>query len=271
MTDQDGRRLHLALEGREIWGDHFASAEIAAWFDDEAEAYAQLGAAEHGTSENYSYHTLNIRHGWNRLPSGHIGRALGLGSSYGGEFLPAIARCDEITILEPSAALRSQTLRGVPLKYVTPNASGDIPFPDATFDLVVSLGTLHHIPNVSYVVSEIGRVTRPRGHALVREPITSMGDWRSPRAGLTKRERGVPRSALRAAFESAGLNVVRETRCMFPTTRRLGNYGLGFNSALGIAIDRALSVAFSWNDRYHATTWWHKLHPTASFFVLQKE
>jgi ubiquinone/menaquinone biosynthesis C-methylase UbiE len=81
-------------------------------------------------------------------------------------------------------------LNGVPLTYVKPVASGTLPFPDGTFDLITFSGVLHHIPNVSYVVGELARVVTPDGYLLLREPIHSMGDWRGPRRGLTKKNAG---------------------------------------------------------------------------------
>lgn len=258
------------LSGRELWGDDFGPDEIAAWFADEQEGYAELGAAEHGSAAGYGYHALNVRHGFRHLPPRRFSRALGIGSAYGGEFLPVIDRIDAVTILEPSAALRSTTVGNVPVRYVDPEPSGTMPFEDATFDLVLSFGTLHHIPNVSHVIAEMGRVTAPGGWVLVREPVTSMGDWRQPRPGLTRRERGIPVSILRPAFANAGLGVERETPCMFPTTRRLGQYRLGFDNPVGVSLDAALSSVTAWNDRYHSTRSWHKLHPTARFFVLRK-
>lgn len=258
------------LRGTAIWGDNFTVDEIADWFEDEREGYADLGAAEHGSPENYGYHALNIRHGWRHLPRGRRWRALGLGSAYGGEFLPVADQLESLTILEPSSALRSGSLQDLPLKYVSPSWTGDMPFPDASFDLVVSLGTLHHIPNVSHVIDEIGRVLGPGCYSLIREPIGSMGDWRSPRSGLTKRERGLPPVSLRHAFDAAGLRILKETPCMFPSTRRLGSRGLGHSSRVGVILDEALSRLTAKNDRYHATKIWHKVHPTANFYVLRK-
>jgi hypothetical protein len=58
---------------------------------------------------------------------------------------------------------------------------------------------------------------------------------------------------------------------MFPSTRRLGGMGLGFDSRAGVVLDEFLSAATSWNGTYHPTRKWHKARPTARFFVLQRQ
>jgi ubiquinone/menaquinone biosynthesis C-methylase UbiE len=45
--------------------------------------------------------------------------------------------------------------------------AGDMPFPDGTFDLVVSSMSQHHWSDVPAVVREIRRVLRPSGHAWI--------------------------------------------------------------------------------------------------------
>ena len=43
----------------------------------------------------------------------------------------------------------------------------DLPFPDASFDGVVTIGTLHHTGDLARGISEVHRVLRPGGRALV--------------------------------------------------------------------------------------------------------
>ncbi len=43
----------------------------------------------------------------------------------------------------------------------------DLPYPDLTFDLVCSMGVLHHTPNIHKAVDEIFRVLKPGGHLVV--------------------------------------------------------------------------------------------------------
>src|SRR4051794_7593911 len=197
------------LSGREVYGEDFSQEEIDAWFEDEREAYANLDASfESGAEgEGYGYHALNDWHAFRHLPRRHYANALGVGSAHGEEFAPLAATIGTLTILEPSDQLVGTDIGGLTPKYVKPEASGDMPFGDGAFDLILCLGTLHHIPNVSHVLGEMGRVAAPGAVVVIREPIVSMGDWRHPRPGLTARERGIPQRALLAAVRAAGLDV----------------------------------------------------------------
>jgi len=259
------------LSGAELYGDDFGDDQIAAWFEDEREGYAELDEA----SECYAYHAVNELHGFGRLPSGLSFRnALGVGSSFGEEFLPIVDRLNAVTILEPSDRLVSGSIGGkVTPSYVKPTPDGRMPFPDEAFDLVVCFGVLHHIPNVTTVMREIGRVTEPGGYVLIREPIISMGDWRTQRKpGITARERGIPLALLTAMFAQSGLEIVRRRVCFFPLTTRIARmvgtpaYGSQILTRLddwGSQITRPLY-------HYHAYRLWQKLRPTNAFYVARK-
>src|SRR2546421_4639134 len=174
------------LSGAELWGEDFTAEQIRDWFADEREACADLTEVT-SSRDSFAAHGVNRLHGFRLLPARPFEHALGLGSAFGYEFLPVLDRVAAITIVEPSAMLRSKDLQGVPLLYVDPSPLGDLPFQPAAFDLALCFGVLHHIPNVSKVVHEMGRVVKRGGWIIVREPVISMGDWRSPyRRGLTK-------------------------------------------------------------------------------------
>src|SRR5213594_3243623 len=171
-----------ALSGRTLYGDDFSPKQITRWFSEEEEAYYRL--ARRNGSYCYSYHARNIEHGYRHLPRQEFGRVLGIGSAYGDELAPILQQCREITILEPSDGFRNERFA-----YTKPHPSGTTPFPDENFDLVTCLGVLHHVPNVSKLLREIGRVLKPSGYSSF--PIPSF-----PWAIGQSREEGLPRTSV---------------------------------------------------------------------------
>jgi SAM-dependent methyltransferase len=164
---------------------------------------------------------------------------------------------------------------GVPVDYREPSPSGVLPVSPNSIDLVLCLGVLHHIPNVSTIVTEIGRVLKSGGYALISEPTVSMGDASLPRPGLTPHERGIPLSLLRVFVRDADLEILRESRWGFPLTSRLsrvaGSFGIDTtNSATLTRFDALASRSVAWNQTYHATTLRQKIRPASVFLVLRK-
>ena len=238
------------FSGRLLLGDDFTESEIAEWFSDEAEAYANLGAKDR---ENYSYgyHRLNEFHAFRFLKGVFFEKALGVGSAYGDEFLPIANSIGNITILDPSDSFNKEvSVLGVSCDYKKPSISGEMPFEDCEFDLISCLGVMHHIPNVSYVMRECYRCLRKDGLMIIREPITSMGDWNFPRKGLTKRERGIPLDIFEGIIKSAGFSIVSRAPCNFPMLPKIAQK-LGFaayNNYIFTLLDKYLSFMFFWND-----------------------
>lgn len=268
----DDAGMEVYFSGKKLYGNDFSQDQIDAWFADEADGYFNLTQASGDGKYAYGYHALNRLHGFSKLPQKRFVHVLGVGSAYGEELEPILAHSDRISILEPSDGFKSTVLNGVPVCYIKPVASGDIPLDSNSLDLITCLGVLHHIPNVGKVVNEFYRVLKPGGYALVREPIISMGDWRKPRRGLTKRERGIPLPVMRGFMEQAGFKVVRERKCMFSLTSRLSHVisGSVFNNATVVALDALLSALPIWPKVYHAHNALQKLRPTSVYYVLQK-
>lgn len=259
------------LSGRKLFGDDFSEAQILEWYEDEKEGYAGL-VAESKTGYSYVYHALNQFHGYRFIGGKRLRNVLGVGSAFGDEFAPIAHLIDQLTILDPSSHFEGQTSLPISPRYVRPEVSGRLPFDADSFDLITCLGVLHHIPNVTFVISELARCVRPGGIVLLREPTVSMGDWRQARRGLTKRERGIPREILLRSVIAAGLKIQREADCMFPAVPRLARI-LGQNaycSRFWTVMDYTLARIFRWNYVYHPTSFVKKLRPTGLFLVASK-
>jgi SAM-dependent methyltransferase len=85
----------------------------------------------------------------------------------------------------------------------------ELPFADATFDLVTCLDVIEHTPDDLRALRELVRVTRPGGHLLVTVPayqsLWSAHDVRN------EHHRRYRRGSLRQVAGSAGWQLVRDT------------------------------------------------------------
>lgn len=59
------------------------------------------------------------------------------------------------------------TLRHLPYEELRQGSVLDLPFGDATFDVVFSHGVLHHVPEIKQAQAEIHRVLRPGGELVI--------------------------------------------------------------------------------------------------------
>lgn len=264
--------IERCLLGEQLYGDDFTIEEIHEWVSDEAEGSADV-AQKDKAQASYRYHQLDYHHGFRFLAGRHFENALGIGSSCGEEFKPIAKTISSVTILSRSKAVANTNDKwGVPCAYHELHASGDIEFESNSFDLITSLGALPHIPNVSHVLNECTRCLTKGGIMLLREPIVSMGDWRKPRPGLTKRERGIPAHLLEQIIKKAGLTTVRRSPCVFPVVLQLANiFGVAaYNNPPLTVTDAMVSQLFSWNRKYHRVSFFEKFGPACVYYVLTK-
>lgn len=259
------------FSGELLWGDDFSIEEIKEWYKSEEEAFADLYGKKVNT-ESYEYHNLNNFYGYRYL-SGQkqFDCVLGLGASWGFEYLPIADKIKRLIILESSSQTRSSYLKELIPEYSSPNVDGKIDFGNNTFDLITCFDTLHHIPNVTFVLNELFRVLKPGGHLLLREPIHSMGDWRYPRKGLTTNERGIPKDYLFNIIKNNGAQIIKQHyySCMTSYFKRKGFKRS--SSKIYLFIDKYLSKLFSYNIHYHPTNKWQRIAPSSIFLVLKKK
>lgn len=116
-----------------------------------------------------------------RLLAEASGRVLEVGGGTGAN-LSHYRAVDSVTVLEPSAAMRRRLLNrlGEAPVAVEVHEAGieSAPFPDASFDTVVSTLTLCSVPDLDAGLAQIKRVLAPGGHLLFLEHVTSPG-WRN--------------------------------------------------------------------------------------------
>ena len=80
----------------------------------------------------------------------------------------------------------------------------DLNLPEASFDLVVSLNALHHIPDIPKALAQISRLCVPGGQVLVADLMAEDGSFHGPE---TAPHNGFDPAALALLFTASGLRV----------------------------------------------------------------
>ncbi|MDR0732970.1 MAG: class I SAM-dependent methyltransferase [Dysgonamonadaceae bacterium] len=260
------------FSGKSLYGDNYTMEEIIRWYNEEEESYADMYGK--GVSDNAYNNNLDILFGYKYIPAteGMKYNALGFGSSWGYELLPIINRIENLCIIDSSAQTVSKKLGHVTPKYLKATVSGKIEMPDETFNLITCFSVLHHIPNVTFVVSELFRVLQKGGYLLLREPINSMGDWRNKRAGLTKHERGIPPQYLKNIILSQKCKIIKLTHHHFIYSflvRKLHSPKF-LRSKWYLKLDHILSELFLCNFYYHPKNYLQRISPNSIYYVIIK-
>ena len=262
------------FSGEKVYGDDLSLEGIKQWYADEELGYFNLkkGTSPEDSDYVYAYAALNEYHAYRYLRDHRFKTALALGCARGDDVEPLAGVVEAYIAIEPAEKWWRPTIGGKPARFVKPSVSGDIPCATGEIDLAISLGVLHHIANVTHVINEIARVCAKDAILVLREPISTMGDWRKPRVGLTKHERGFPLAWLDGRLAAAGFAVVRRRFCMFPLVslagRRLGINPYSNNSF--VVFDHILCALTRWNYHYHRDNVFKKLGPGSIFYLLRK-
>ena len=123
------------------------------------------------------------------------------------------------TIEQARRAFRS---RSHPLRAAHADVRA-IPFQDASFDAIYSMGTIEHFDETEQAVREMARVLKPGGTAIIGVPNRHDPFLRPLLATLMQAvglygygyEKSYSRRALREMLERAGLRVTAETAILF--------------------------------------------------------
>lgn len=282
MSRRSSLPLDISAEirsGNVLAGDDLDADQLRLWFAQEQEAFYEDDAGNSDVDPWYAHmRRVNHRLGFDLIEP-HLPRqgAIFMVGPGSGVELDEFARAHPSWVphfLEASQNFRRTLLAKWPRSVIVePETSGRIALPSDSQDVVCAFSVLHHIPNVSFVLTELGRVTRPGGFLLVREPCSSMGDWRYPRS-TTPNERGISRHLLLSMARRAGFVVWRRPiPILFEPINRvlkktIGFAGLPFGLVHGF--DSVVSGVLALNDHYWRDSFYKKLGPSSYFYVLRK-
>jgi SAM-dependent methyltransferase len=169
----------------------------------------ELHAMLAGDDEHWWYRGRRrvLRAELDRLPLAHSARLLDAGCG-SGRTLDELADYGRVSGVDLSPeAVEAARRRGHEDVHVA--RVEDLPFPDATFDVVTCLDVVEHTPDDRATLAELLRVTRPGGLLLVTVPAyQALWSWHDE-VNLHYRRYGS--TSLRAAAVDAGWDVVADT------------------------------------------------------------
>ena len=263
------------LEGTSLIGNDLTGVDLEQWYESEEEGFYWAIGEGNPDPDSIAYvlitRALNQFHG-SYLPKRKFNECVAIGCAEGSDILSLGREIGHVTAIEPCKKWWADEWQGVPFSYRMPTLDGTIDLPDNSADLVVALGALHHIATVEHVVSEMIRVMKPGGSLIIREPITSMGDFRKRRSGLTKYERGIPFDLMTSFIKIAGGKVAHTVPSSFQAINRaLHPFGIfAHNHKLLVWLDFIISRLTVFNARYWRPRLIDKIAPTSMTYVAAK-
>jgi SAM-dependent methyltransferase len=265
--------------GRVLVGDDFTDEQLSIWYEQEKEAFYEKYAANSEVDPWYAYMKyVNEILGFSKINKSEDEHKsilfLGPGSGIEVERFASNNPDWSLNFIESSDNFKLQLRRKFPLSRIKDaTISGDIALRKNCQDVVCAFSVLHHIPNISKVVGEIFRVTKPGGLFMVREPCSSMSDWRYNRSA-TPNERGISCYLLTSIAQSTGFELVsKPIPVLFAPINKILKKTIGFSFIpfnLLYRIDRLISQIVSFNDYYWRDTWYKKIGPSSYFYVFRK-
>jgi ubiquinone/menaquinone biosynthesis C-methylase UbiE len=137
--------------------------------------------------------------------------------------------------------------------------AGHLPFPEATFDLILCRDLLHHLPDPEPTLKELRRVSKPGGTIWIIEP-----NGKNPLIRMFALVKPHERGQLRNSIESLSVLLARyfprveiDVRQPFPLYRAILHYQYGFPS---LGFYRAFaSMMDAWDRTFQGVLprrWW---------------
>lgn len=261
--------FELYSSGSKLYGDDFTHPQISKWYQDEEHASYDI----YNGVDTTQYDALNWYYAYRHLHK-FYDKCVALGIADGKDIEPFAKNIGEIFGIEPEERWWRNKIGNTKAKYLKPAVDGKIPLETNSCDLSICLGVLHHIPNVSYVVGELGRVLKKDAIAVFREPVTMMGDFRFSRPRMSPHERGIPPAIFKKILNDSGMQIVQFVLFDNPIVSRLSQkFGINrpYDSKLIVKIDRVASFLFSWNKHYHPKNLLCKIQPSSVFIIAVKK
>ena len=264
--------------GTHLAGDDYNLDKLKIWYEQEENAYYD---SESDTGEidywyKYAYF-VNNKLLYSKIPSSIDKPCIAfLGPGTGEEAweLSQSRPSSSLIFIESSKDFQNILINKFPnSRVISPIISGDIDLDDSSVDVFCTFSVLHHIANVSHILKEIHRVLKPGGKLLIKEPCSSMGDWRFSRP-TTPNERGIsPKFFKKVTLDIGFLPNFEQTPIIFdPLNKFLKKFNL-FNLLSFQTIyfiDSIISKILALNNFYWRDSFFKKLGPSNFVYIVTK-
>jgi len=156
----------LELEGKQVFqfeqGNQNIDLETVKSFGEEWHKFSSFSEHEIANAGNQYFDIL-----LDKINKESIVLDVGCGSGRWSKYLAPLVK--HIEAIDPSDAVivANELLKEEDNIRVTQGSVENIPFPDESFDVVFSLGVLHHIPDTQKAIADCVRKVKKNGHFLV--------------------------------------------------------------------------------------------------------
>lgn len=265
--------------GITLAGDDYSIEKLKIWYEQEENAYFDSESDTGEIDQWYQYaYFVNKKLLYSKIPSSIDKPCIAfLGPGTGEEAwdLYQSLPSSSLIFIESSKDFQKILSNKFPdSSIVNPLISGDIDLEDSSVDIFCTFSVLHHIANVSHVMEEIYRVLKPGGKLLIKEPCSSMGDWRFPRTTCPN-ERGISPKFFQQSAEKIGFSSKLEKSPIIfdPLNKFLKKFNLyNFLSFQTIyIIDTIISKILALNNFYWRDSFFKKLGPSNFVYTLTKK
>lgn len=256
-------------------GNNYSKKDTEKWYREEEDYHNQFRG---GRGEKYwiIYETFNERYAFNKfLNLSSESKVLSFGCAEGND-LEKIYKKNKFRLygIEASNELIKAFCKKFPKAEIQKsNIYGNIDYNDNFFDYVIVLGVLHHIPNVSFVLSELYRTLKRGGRIIIREPISSMkpkNKWRK-NDKISPNERGIPINFMKKEIEKLGLKILSIQKAYYaPLMRIIKAFSCFQNFPNLIYYIDKLCCSFPIPYKYHRESIFAKCAPGSAYYIAEK-
>lgn len=259
----------------DLKGNNYSKEKIEKWYREEEIYHNQFKG---GRGEKYWIidETFNEKYTFNKFINlSSESKVLSFGCAEGND-LEKIYKKNKFKLygIEASAELIKAFNKKFPEAEIKKsNIYGNIDYNDNFFDYVMVLGVLHHIPNMSFVLSELYRVLKRGGKIIIREPISSMkpkNKW-GKNDKISPNERGIPVNFMKSEMEKLGFRILSVSKAYWaPLMRVIKIYPFLQNYPVLIYYIDKLCCSIPIPIKYYRENIFSKCAPGAAYYIAEK-